>query len=585
MTFLQTVARRRDPNAVAERQVGIAGMFALCYLLFLVPGLQVTGVRPVVASVVLVAAATAVALTVRWDRINTWVPLLIPIADLLAVGLLRNHTGASASPFGALLILPVLSLGIEHGRLPVVLATLGSFLVVVLPLLKSSTPVTGGMWLRSFVTPLVFAAAALTVNELASRLRGRYQRVAELRAQQAVLLSEAQDHALQSESASNLLRQSAELMASVIDAVTEQAIIGTDEDGSVDVFNKGAERMFEQPAHGVVGRSLSSVFGEAENHAAVDGFLSLRDSARSGDPQLRDYLYRRADGRELTLQVAVTARRDAAGDVDGFLFVVTDVTAVREEARLKDEFTGLISHELRTPLSSILGYLELVTDDDENPLSVQQQSYLATVERNAQRLLRLVGDLLFTAQVEAGKLAIEARPLDLRTIVTAAVESLRPSAATAGVTLALFVPEEPIPIKGDAIRLGQACDNLISNAIKFSRRDGRVAVSATVDAGPDGDAGQRAARISVSDNGVGIPAEELDRLFSRFFRASTATANAVPGVGLGLVITKAITEAHQGRIHLASTVGQGTTFSLELPLAGAEDGTGAGRPVPGARAS
>lgn len=571
MTFLQTVARQRDSNAISERQVGIAGMFGLCYLLFLVPGLQATSVWPVVGAAVLVTAATVVALTVPWERIDTRLSLLIPLADLVAAGLLRNHTGGGASPFGALLILPVLSLGIERGRVPVVLAAVGSFVVVVLPLLRSSTPVPVGTWFRSFVTPVVFAAAALTVNELASRLRSRYERVAELRAQQAVLLSEAQDHMLASESASNLLRQSAELMASVIDAVTEQAIVGTDEDGVIDVFNKGAERMFERSAHEVIGRSLVSVFDEGDDHAAVKGFVALRDSARSGGAQFREYVHRRADGRELTLHLAVTARRDAAGDLDGFLFVVTDMTAVREEARLKDEFTGLISHELRTPLSSILGYLELVVDDEENPLSDQQRSYLATVERNAQRLLRLVGDLLFTAQVEAGKFTIETRRLDLRTVVTAAVESLRPTAAAAGVTLALFAPEDPIPIKGDAMRLGQACDNLVSNAIKFSRHGGRVAVSATIDDDPDDDEVVPTARISVSDNGVGIPAEELDRLFSRFFRASTASANAVPGVGLGLVITKAIAEVHRGRIQVASTVGQGTTFSLELPLAGAED--------------
>ena len=570
MTFLQAIARQRDPNAIAERQVGIAGVFCLCYLLFLVPGLTASAVRPVVAAAVLVAVATVVAMRTRWEHIDTRWTLLIPLADLVAAGLLRNHTGNGLSPFGALMILPVLSLGIERGRLPVVLATVGSFVIVVLPLLRSSTPVSVGMWLRSFVTPLVFAAAALTVNELASRLRSRYERVVQLRAQQAILLSEAQDHALQSESASNLLRQSADLMASVIDAVTEQAIVGTDEDGNIDVFNKGAEKMFERPAHEVIGRSLIAVLDDTDNHSAAAGFVSLRESARSGGAQFRDYAHRSADGRESTLHLAVTARRDADGELDGLLFVVTDITAEREESRLKDEFIGLISHELRTPLSSILGYLELVTDDEDNPLSAQQRSYLATVERNAQRLLRLVGDLLFTAQVEAGKLTIDARTLDLRSVVSAAVESLRPSATAAGVTLALFVPDDPIPVNGDATRLGQGCDNLVSNAIKFSRRGGRVAVSATIDHDTDEEDVRPTARISVSDNGVGIPAEEVDRLFSRFFRASTATANAVPGVGLGLVITKAIAEAHQGRIRVASAVGQGTTFSLELPLTGHE---------------
>jgi PAS domain S-box-containing protein len=568
VTFLQVVARQRDPHAIAERQVGIAGMFAISYLLFLIPGVTADPVWPVVTGALLVAAGTVAAYLVRWETLDPRWPVVVPVLDLIAYGLLRNCTGAEVSPFSALVILPVLSLGIERGRLPVLIAAVGSFAIVFVPLLERDE-VSAGTWLRSVFTPLVMVAAALTVNELSSRLRSRYERVAELRTQQQVLLAEAQDHALETQAASNLLRQSAEVMTSVIDAVTEQAIIGTDEDGVVDVFNAGAERMFERPAHDIIGRPLTGLFGDTDNHAAAEGFVSLRLRARSGGAPFLEWTHHRTDGRQLALKTDVTARRDAAGEVDGFLFVVTDQTEAREEARLKDEFTGLISHELRTPLSSILGYLELIADDEENPLSEEQQSYLATVERNAQRLLRLVGDLLFTAQVEAGKLGIDAQPLDLRSVVENAVESLRPGADAAGVTLALFTPDEPIPIRGDLMRLGQACDNLVSNAIKFSRDGGRVAVSASLDDEAVDEQGRPhpVARLSVSDNGMGIPADELDRLFSRFFRASTATANAVPGVGLGLVITKAIAEAHHGRIRVASTVGHGTTFSLELPLA------------------
>ena len=229
-----------------------------------------------------------------------------------------------------------------------------------------------------------------------------------------------------------------------------------------------------------------------------------------------------------------------------------------EVARLKDEFVGLISHELRTPLSSILGYLELMGDDDVNPLSEEQLQYLSVAERNAHRLLRLVGDLLFTAQVGSSTFTLDTSLIEVRPIVNSSVESARPNAEGAGVTLSVKMPKVPILILGDAQRLGQAVDNLISNAIKFTPRGGQVSVDV---ASVDGKA-----VVTVSDTGMGIPEDELDQLFARFFRASTATRNAVPGVGLGLSITKAIVVAHHGELDVTSKVGVGTSFILRVPL-------------------
>src|SRR6185312_429687 len=145
----------------------------------------------------------------------------------------------------------------------------------------------------------------------------------------------------------------------------------------------------------------------------------------------------------------------------GYLFVAYDQTKAREVARLKDEFVGLISHELRTPLSSILGYLELLRDDEDAPLSEGQLRYLSVAERNAHRLLRLVGDLLFTAQVESGKFNLDQKEQDLAPIVLASAESSRPVATAAGITLHTELAEGLL-VNGDVVRIGQACDNLIS---------------------------------------------------------------------------------------------------------------------------
>ena len=204
------------------------------------------------------------------------------------------------------------------------------------------------------------------------------------------------------------------------------------------MFNTGAQKMLGVAAHDVIGRRnvvdfhLPDELSRRTGEDAGDTSDPLMGPVDDGNANVQDWTYRREDGSTLRVRVAITARHDAAGDVEGYLYVATDVTDERRQARLKDEFVNLISHELRTPLSSILGYVELISDDDEHPLSAEQSKYLATVERNAQRLLRLVSDLLFTAQVESGQFALQERDVDLQTVVSASVESAKPVAEATG---------------------------------------------------------------------------------------------------------------------------------------------------------
>jgi signal transduction histidine kinase len=228
-----------------------------------------------------------------------------------------------------------------------------------------------------------------------------------------------------------------------------------------------------------------------------------------------------------------------------------------EADRLKDEFFALVSHELRTPLTSIIGYLEIVLED-EGLVDPEARRYLGVVERNSRRLHRLVGDLLFVAQVEAGRLSIDRTALPIERIVAECVEAARPRAEENEVALRVRLDAAGI-CHGDGDRLGQMLDNLISNAVKFTPEGGHVDVRLTR-------AGDRAV-IEVRDTGVGVPADEQGRLFQRFFRSSTATEHAIPGVGLGLTISRAIVEAHGGTITFESEEGRGTTFRVKLPLA------------------
>jgi signal transduction histidine kinase len=232
--------------------------------------------------------------------------------------------------------------------------------------------------------------------------------------------------------------------------------------------------------------------------------------------------------------------------------------AAREADRVKEEFFALVSHELRTPLSSIVGYVELLRDDgDERPLTdAERWRFLEIVDRNARRLQRLVGDLLFTARLEAGKLDLQRTDVDLSLTARESVEAARQEANREGVNLREEVASG-VSVHGDADRLGQVMDNLLSNALKFTPTGGEVGLRLAASNGR--------AQLEVWDTGVGIPAEDQSHLFERFFRASTTT-DSVPGVGLGLSITQAIVESHGGALSFASAEGRGTTFRVQLPL-------------------
>ena len=228
-----------------------------------------------------------------------------------------------------------------------------------------------------------------------------------------------------------------------------------------------------------------------------------------------------------------------------------------ELVRLRDEFVAAVSHELRTPLTSIIGYLELVRDAKPGEPLPDQETLLAIVERNAGRLLKLVNDLLFVAEVEGGMLSLDLRDVDVGALATECVTAAMPAASAKAIELTYRDGSVEAHIQGDPVRLAQMMDNLVSNAIKFTPRGGRVQVAAA--------AGESDVVFEVSDSGAGISAIDQAQLYERFFRAHSAAADAAPGTGLGLTITKAIVDAHRGSIDVESDVGAGTTFRVRLP--------------------
>jgi PAS domain S-box-containing protein len=231
--------------------------------------------------------------------------------------------------------------------------------------------------------------------------------------------------------------------------------------------------------------------------------------------------------------------------------------AEAEADRLKAEFFALVSHELRTPLTSIMGYLDLVEEEEAEEMGDTGRRFLGVISRNASRLDHLVEDLLLVTQVEAGTFTVDLASVDLVALARDSVEAAMPRAEERHLELTISADSLP-DCAGDAQRLAQVLDNLISNAVKFTLPDGNIDVRVRR-------SGDRAV-IEVEDTGPGIPATELEHLFDRFFRAAGARENEIQGVGVGLAIAQAIAEAHGGQIEAESTVGKGSTFRVALPL-------------------
>jgi signal transduction histidine kinase len=255
------------------------------------------------------------------------------------------------------------------------------------------------------------------------------------------------------------------------------------------------------------------------------------------------------------LSVSSRVVRDDDGRFAGAALAYKDVTDFMRALEVKEEFVASVSHELRTPLTSIHGFTSLVLERDDLPEEVRH--HLGVVERNVDRLDRLVADLLQTAQVERGLVHLERERTDIAAIVRQSLEAIRPSVAAHRLTLATRVPEHLVAMV-DPQRFGQVVDNLLSNAVKYTPAGGRVEVVLSV-------ADERVDLVVV-DTGIGIGARDRNHVFSRFFRTRQASQQSIQGIGLGLSITKAIVESHGGRIEVESEEGRGSTFRVRLPL-------------------
>ena len=369
-------------------------------------------------------------------------------------------------------------------------------------------------------------------------------------------------------------------LASVVNAAQGVAIVGTDENGLITLFNPGAERLLGYSRAEMIGTSTrrlhtdEAVRAKAEELGCADDFAVVARTLVKPANHGTVMRFRRRDGEEREHLVTLTEQVDHRGRVSGYVSTSEDVTdqvrtqealeraleRMREVDALKDGFISTVSHELRTPVTSIVGYLELLEDGHFGPLAPRQRAAVARVQSNSNRLLVLIDDLLTLARMQGTTRSRGASdPVSLASVVESACTVAGPRPGASGVALTCDLSGDDVWVLGDRDALEGVLINLVGNAVKFTPDGGEVTVRLTVQGAH--------ALVQVRDTGIGIPSDEVEMLFTRFFRSSLTLERAIPGSGLGLSIARGVVRAHGGDIEVESRVGQGTTFTVRLPLA------------------
>ncbi len=351
-----------------------------------------------------------------------------------------------------------------------------------------------------------------------------------------------------------------ERFRSLLEAAPDPTVI-VDESATIVLANDRMLQVFGYDRSELVGSTigvLAAVPREDEVLRRIREYLVAPELVPMG--YTTDYWVRHREGHDVPVEIGLSPLQTDEGLL--ISIAVRDVTHQRrieaESQRLRDELIATVSHELRTPLTSIIGYSELLADLDEAQVGPEARRLLAVIERNATRELQLVDDLLTVAYLEDNRLRIQREPLDLNTVARRVVEDAGLRAREHGLRLQLATVELA-PVHGDFYRLVQVVENLVTNAIKFTAPGGTVEVRVVREA----DAGV----VEVRDTGVGVPPEEIGRVFDRLYRGPSAIASQAQGAGLGLSIVKSIVEAHGGSVGVESEVGAGTTVRVAIPYA------------------
>ena len=544
------LGERADPRAAQ-------GFFLVPVLLEVVLRLATNGTFDqwfALGSAVLAVPTLGAVLVGRRLVSHRWT-IWLPVLDMVALAVYRISPDTS---LGVAVVFPAIWLGLQFGRRGVVLTALTMLLAFVVPTLSvlGMTP-AGYSRMAQMTLMAIISSCAVAITS----------RMWQAQFEEATRSTERLELAM-----ADVIEQ--RRLTRTIVASVDVGLVAIDAQGVYDTMNpRQVEFMGLAYPHGHAGVAGQSgfIFGPDGvtllEHAGMPAVKAVHGEA------FRDYLIWVGEEppRRRALAVSSTPYHRNDGGFGGAVLAYHDVTDLMLAARIKDEFVASVSHELRTPLTSIIGYLDVVLEDTDG-LPDDARLHLSTVKRNARRLHRLVDDLLASA-LHSVSTVLDVEPLPLAELVKRAADEAHAAAFTAGITLEVDLGEgDGLVVEGDGTRIAQVLDNLFSNAVKYTGPGGSVL--GTVSRSGD------QAVIRVRDSGRGISEDELEIVFDKFFRSSSALTDAIPGVGLGLAITKSIVDAHHGTMAVTSRLGHGSVFEVRLPLA-VQAVEGAAGPGPG----
>lgn len=477
---------------------------------------------------------------VPWEKLPYPAFLVLPVLDLVSIALGREGGQDSLTGISLMAVFPVIWL-CASGIFPktaVAISFFGPLAIIWVPLLIRGH-VSGQDLSRSFLLPVMMLGIGVSVTVMTLSMV-RQQR--DLEAKDAQLRGVLDDSKGQER-----------LLNTVLDTV-HLGVLAVDADGNDILMNRkqrAHHKLATPPGNPDPNESQLLVFAADRNTPVPVEQRPVR-RAILGE-EFTDYLVWLGDGSEQrAITTSARPMTDQDGNFVGSVIVFSDVTELVNALAAKDDFVSNVSHEFRTPLTSILGYVELMLDDDDD-LTEYQRAPLEIIRRNSERLLTLVSDLLSSRN---GQLMVSPRAVNVADLVRASVSAALPRATMSGIRLMADAPGR-LAARVDPARISQVLDNLVSNAIKYSPDGGEVVVSLRSEDGH--------VICSVSDTGMGMSEEDQEEVFAKFFRAAAVRNSAIPGVGLGLSISKAIVEAHGGSVSLRSEVGEGTTFTFAVP--------------------
>jgi len=262
---------------------------------------------------------------------------------------------------------------------------------------------------------------------------------------------------------------------------------------------------------------------------------------------------------EIDTQIATIQLTDNKGKITGYLKIIRDISREKAISETKSQFISIAAHQLRTPLSATKWIFKMLLDGDVGKVSKEQADLLQKGYDSNERIIGLVRDMLSVARIEDGRFGYEFSAVDIVDLIKRSLTTYEVKAQEKNIKIVLSMPEEKLnPIKIDPSKIELAVSNLIDNALKYTQKDGTIKIGLKKD-------GDDYVQISVKDSGVGIPRDQIDRLFHKFFRGSNVIKMQTEGTGLGLFITKNIIVRHGGKIWVETAEGDGTTFLFTLP--------------------